>query len=109
MSFLSSNPLFVIPVIAVFLLAVGTALWLWWSKRRAEKQSQPGGKDTAAAPAPGDPTEAIFREAENRLKLSPRMKGVALSSLPAFFLIGPEKAGRTNLVLHSGLDPELLA
>ena len=104
--------LYVIPAVVLVVLSMVTGLWLWWRSRRAAKaQQSAAAADGAAAPAASgaDPVQGIFREAENRLKLSPRMKGVALSSLPAFLVIGPEKSGKTNLVLHSGLDVELLA
>ncbi|MCU1238696.1 MAG: ImcF domain protein, partial [Candidatus Solibacter sp.] len=105
----TSNPFFVIPAVVVFVMAVGAAFWLWLRSRRANKTAPAGGGAPAPASGGPDPIQGMFREAEERLKLSPRMNGVALSSLPAFLLIGPEKSGKTNLVLHSGLDPELLA
>ena len=51
----------------------------------------------------------MFHEANSRLKLAPEMKGASVTSLPVFLIAGPQGSGKTNAMVHSGLDPELLA
>ncbi|MCU1234740.1 MAG: hypothetical protein JWP63_2707, partial [Candidatus Solibacter sp.] len=43
MSYLTSNPFFVIPAVVVFVMAVGAAFWLWLRSRRANKTAPAGG------------------------------------------------------------------
>ena len=114
MSFLTSNPFFALSAVAVFVLAVGTGVFVWLRARRAARQQNADAAGGAAAvpsgaQGGGDAVQNTFREAETRLKASQRMKGVEIADLPAFLVIGPEKSGKTNLVLHGGLDAELLA
>ncbi len=37
------------------------------------------------------------------------MKGASAANLPAFLIVGPPGSGKTSVMLHSGLEPELLA
>ena len=97
----------------VALVCVIAGLFVWRSRRKAAKAS-PSSNAASGAVAPSaaagpSPVQALFREADSRLRLSPRMKRASLSSLPVFFVVGPDKSGKTSVVLHSGLDPELLA
>jgi len=64
-----------------------------------------------AAGGTGSPQDidVLMREAERRLKSSQKVHGATISSLPAVFLVGEAGAGKTSVVLNSGLDPELLA
>ena len=107
------NNVNVLVVALVALACVIAGLLVWWRRRKAAKASPSpdaaGGAAPPSAAAGPNPVQALFREAESRLRLSPRMKNASLSSLPAFFIVGPEKSGKTSVVLHSGLDPELLA
>ena len=102
---------FVVALVALACVIAG--LFVWWRRRKAAKASPSPDAAGGVAPPPAaagpNPVQALFREAESRLRLSPRMKNASLSSLPAFFIVGPEKSGKTSVVLHSGLDPELLA
>ncbi|MBN1566679.1 MAG: hypothetical protein JXA73_02455 [Acidobacteria bacterium] len=89
-------------------LGIGaTCVFLWfWKKtrRRAADDSRSGGpvdKD--------DEIDALVREAENRLASSNLAKGGRLANLPMVFVIGDAASTKTSTILHSGLDPELLA
>jgi type VI secretion system protein ImpL len=113
------------------------ALWWWLHSKRAVKMpgSMPAVQAPALpriqAPAPAAPAVAasaaalggaafagtgspqdidvLIREAERRLKTSEKIHGATFSKLPAVFLVGEAGAGKTSVVLNSGLDPELLA
>jgi type VI secretion system protein ImpL len=95
-------------------VCVAGVLFVWWRKARSRKKpapaADPGG--VAAPPAAAQASKLVddlFREANNRLKLAPKMKGASVASLPAFLIVGPQGAGKTSVMAHSGLDPELLA
>lgn len=88
-------------------LGIGaTVLFFWyWNKTRG----------SAAGGRPGGPIEeddeidALVREAESRLDSSSQVKGAKLMNLPMVFVIGDAGSTKTSTLLHSGLDPELLA
>ncbi len=50
-----------------------------------------------------------IREAERRLALAQRSNVRFLSSAPVLYMLGDANAAKTTTVVHSGLDPELLA
>jgi len=82
--------------------ATGVFLWFWKRNRgNAAAGSGPIEKD--------DEIDALVREAENRLASSNLAKGAKLANLPMVFVIGEAGSTKTSTVLHSGLDPELLA
>lgn len=92
----------------------GFGLIYWWMDRRRKKKAQ--AEAQAAAGAPGgaaavssDEIDVIVREAETRLAASNAVKGARAGNLPAIFLIGPPGSAKTSSVVHSGLEPELLA
>jgi type VI secretion system protein ImpL len=84
-------------------LGIGaSAVFLWfWNKRGGGQSAGPTKKD--------DEIDALVREAENRLAASNLAKGATLMNLPVVFVIGDAGSTKTSTILHSGLDPELLA
>jgi type VI secretion system protein ImpL len=86
-------------------LGIGaTVIFVWlWGKRKgpAGTESGPMEKD--------DEIDGLVREAENRLAASTQAKGSRLANLPMIFVIGDTGSTKTSSILHSGLDPELLA
>ena len=65
-----------------------------------EDDSQPGGTDDL---------DALVREAVRRLKHSTLGRGTNLGSLPLVFVLGDSGSTKTTVLIHSALDPELLA
>ena len=65
-----------------------------------ENDSQPGGTDDL---------DGLVREAVRRLKHSTLGRGSNLGSLPLVFVLGDAGSTKTTVVIHSALDPELLA
>ncbi len=53
--------------------------------------------------------DSLVREAQTRLASSKLAQGAKLSTLPLVFVIGETGSTKTSTILHSGLDPELLA
>jgi type VI secretion system protein ImpL len=52
---------------------------------------------------------SIVQEAEKRLASSQSAKGQKLTELPLYFVIGEPGSTKTSTIVHSGLEPELLA
>jgi type VI secretion system protein ImpL len=97
-------------MVRMFLAMVGLSgfgIFYWWKSRR-EKQAAAAQQGEGAAPAAGgaDEIEVLLREAEARLTASNQGK---LGNLPAIVVFGPPGSAKTNTMVHSGLDPELIA
>ena len=107
-------PVYLIGLAALAVCITGVVL-IWWSRARSRRkstspESEPGAAATPPLSAPGSRTvEELFHEANHRLKLAPKMKGTSVASLPAFLIAGPPGAGKTSVMMYSGLEPELLA
>ncbi len=90
----------------------GFGIFYWWqSRREKQKQAAAAPQDGGAgAPAPGaggaDEIDALLKEAEARLTASNQGK---LSGLPVILLTGLPGSAKTNTMVHSGLEPELIA
>jgi type VI secretion system protein ImpL len=65
-----------------------------------ESDSQPSGTDDL---------DALVGEAVRRLKHSTLGRGTNLGSLPLVFVLGDAGSTKTTVLIHSALDPELLA
>jgi len=96
-----------------FLAMVGVSgfgiVYWWQSRRERQKQAAAAGQEGAAnAPAAGgaDEIDVLLRDAEGRLTASNQGK---LSSLPVILVAGLPGSAKTNTLVHSGLDPELIA
>jgi type VI secretion system protein ImpL len=90
-------------------LGIGAiVLFLWfWNKTHGSDAS--AGGPNAGPIEKDDEIDALVREAESRLASSNRAKGATLMNLPMVFVIGDAGSTKTSTILHSGLDPELLA
>ncbi len=67
-----------------------------------------GASFAGAGLAPED-INALIREAQSKVASARLGHGSKLASLRVIFLLGEAGAGKTSAVLHSGLDPELIA
>src|ERR1700691_5513744 len=94
--------------VLAFLGIVGAsvALFYQYKIKKAKEASGEGDSSTAAA---SDDVDALVREAVRRLKHSTLGRGTNLGSLPLVFVMGDAGATKTTVVIHSALDPELLA
>ncbi|HWR50808.1 MAG TPA: type VI secretion protein IcmF/TssM N-terminal domain-containing protein, partial [Bryobacteraceae bacterium] len=84
----------------------GAGIFYWWQSRKEKAQ---GGAAGPADVAATDDISVLVRDAEARLAQSNVAKGARVGSLPVVFVLGPNGAAKTNTVLHSGLEAELLA
>ena len=65
--------------------------------------------DGNAQPGGADDVDALVREAVRRLKQSTLGRGSNLGTLPLVFVLGDAGSTKTTVLIHSALDPELLA
>lgn len=87
------------------LIAAGSFLWFYRKSKAAEAGAQPA----AGQGAPVQDIDLLVNEAIRRLKTSPMAKGANLGNLPLVFLLGDPGSTKTSTIVHSALDPELLA
>jgi type VI secretion system protein ImpL len=66
------------------------------------------GAGAAAGEAAGDVDTAV-KDAETKMAESKIAQGAKLSQLPVIFLVGDKGSTKTTIMMHSGLEPELLS
>jgi len=96
-------------VVRGFLAMVGLSgfgIYYWWRSRRDRQAAAAQGGDAAAAAGGTEEIDLLVRDAEARLAASNFGR---IAGLPAILILGPPGAAKTSTVLHSGLEPELLA
>jgi type VI secretion system protein ImpL len=87
------------------LIAGGVVLWYLQKAKKAKEASGESGSQAGA----NDDLDGLVREAIRRLKHSTLGRGSNLGSLPLVFVMGDPGSTKTTVVIHSALDPELLA
>jgi len=83
------------------LVAAGLVVWFFASSS-AER-------DACAVPPGGDDLDTTLAAAAARLASARAVGTRALRSLPMVVVLGPDGSTKTTLIVHSGLEPELLA
>jgi len=96
-------------ILRIVLALIGIAAFItvvWWFRVQDKERAMQG-----APGAGGVSTEIdiLFREAETRLQASQLGRNATIGNLPAFLVVGETGSAKTSVVLHSGLEPELLA
>ncbi len=83
------------------IIAFVIVIWLFIirDKERAEMGPATG----------GDEIDILIREATTRLQASRLGRTAHVGNLPLFLFLGEPGSAKTSVVLHSGLEPELLA
>jgi type VI secretion system protein ImpL len=87
------------------LIGAVVAVWYLFKLNKAKEASTQGESEESST----DDLDALVREAMRRLKQSTLGRGTDLSSLPIVFVLGDSGATKTTALIHSALDPELLA
>jgi len=87
------------------LIGAAVVLWYQYTVKKA-KQAEEGEEPQSSG---GDDIDSLVREAVQRLKHSTLGRGTNLASLPLVFLLGDSGSTKTTVLVHSALDPELLA
>lgn len=92
-------------VILGLLGALATIFVLWYLHKLSKASAQAAGPDTPDAINLG----TLLRDADARVRQANRAGVKSLSALPLIYVVGDENSAKTQTVLQSGLDPELLA
>ena len=75
---------------------------------KVNKAKEPAAEGDAQSSGTDD-LDALVQEAVRRLKHSTLGRGTNLGSLPLVFVLGDSGSTKTTVLIHSALDPELLA
>ena len=86
-------------------IAVAGVVWYFCKRKKAERATGAGAAD--AEPGSGDEIDVLIRDAEARLAASGQSGKIG--TLPVIFVVGEPGTTKTSTVVHSGLEPELLA
>jgi type VI secretion system protein ImpL len=101
---LTGNRLWLLLIVLWLFGLIAAAVVVWFLSKNQEKPAEsPAGAD---APGGAGDIDLLFREAEAKLaaaKLDP------IGSMPVILVIGESGSTKTSTVVHSGLEPELLA
>jgi type VI secretion system protein ImpL len=85
---------------------IGAGVYLWFYRRLTRDAVESG-------IGPGAPVvteiDALLNQADHKVKAAKLTAGASLRTLPIVFLLGEPNSAKTSTLLHSGLDPELLA
>jgi type VI secretion system protein ImpL len=92
-------------VILGLLGALATVFVLWYMHSLDKASGRASGPDTPDSINLG----TLLRDADARIRQANRAGAKSLASLPLIYVIGDENSAKTQTVLQSGLDPELLA
>ncbi|MCU0226791.1 MAG: hypothetical protein MUF01_04060 [Bryobacterales bacterium] len=77
-------------------------------KKQQEAKANQAAQVQQGGPGPNE-LIAVVQEAEKRLAASQSAKGQKMSELPLYFVMGEAGSTKTSLLVHSGLEPELLS
>lgn len=99
------STLYIVLAVAVVLLVVLLIVYLMQQKKKA---AQAGGAVEDSGPG-GDEISLLIRDAEAKLASAKLEQGARVANLPVYLILGETGSTKTSVMLHSGLDPELLA
>ena len=91
-------------ILGVTVLALIVLLVVWLVLRKKKKRAAEG-EDSGAG---GDEVAQLIHEAEAKLAAA-KLESAKVGNLPVFFLLGDPGSTKTSVMLHCGLDPELIA
>lgn len=101
---LQGSSLWILRGALAFIGLLAFVLLIWWFIARDKERG-----DMGAAGAGGEEIDALIREAETRLQASKLGKSASVNNLPLYLVLGETGSAKTSIVMHSGLEPELLA
>lgn len=97
----------------------GTAFLYYFQRKWAERNKpkpEPaagGGSGAAASGGGGEAgageVDGQVKEAETKLVASKRIQNATLSAMPVIFVTGDQNSTKTTVLMHSGMEPELLS
>jgi len=100
------TPLYIVIAVVVVALIALTVVYLIQQKKKKQALAAEAGEPAG----PGnDEISQLVHEAENKLTAAKLEQGARIGMLPVFVLLGDQGCAKTSVMIHSGLDPELLA
>ena len=100
------NPLYI--VIAIVLLAIIVLTVVYFVQQRKKKKAAALAEAEEGATTSDDEIAVLVREAEGKLAAA-KLEGAKAANLPVYLLMGDGGSAKTSVMLHSGLDAELVA
>jgi type VI secretion system protein ImpL len=100
------TPLYIL--IGVVVIAIIVLTILYFIQRKKKKQAIAAESGEPAGPG-DDEISQLIHEAEKKLAGAKLEQGARIATLPAYLILGDPGCAKTSVMLHSGLDPELLA
>ena len=94
-------------LLALVVVALVVLVVVFYLKKKKAKAAADRPGDTAAPG--GDEISLLVRAAEAKLSASKIEHGAKIGDLPVYVLMGESGGAKTSVMLHCGLDPELLA
>ena len=88
------------------IVAAAVVAWFFWDKQKKEKGAAAASEE---APSGGEEIAVLIRDAERKLSAAQLARGARIGNLPAVLLLGEAASAKTSTMMHSGLEPELLA
>jgi type VI secretion system protein ImpL len=85
---------------------IGAGVFLWFHRKLTRDAGEPG---MGAGASVLTEIDALLNQADEKLKSAKLKAGASLRTFPIVFLLGEPNSAKTSTMLHSGLDPELLA
>jgi type VI secretion system protein ImpL len=96
-------------VLAVTLVALIVLLIVFLIQRKKKKAAQAAGGGEQPSGDGADEISSLVRDADARIAAARIQPGARVATLPAYLIMGDSGATKTSVMLHSGLDPELIA
>lgn len=97
--------LYILLAVALVALIVLVIVFMSKKKKAAAAAAQPG---EPVGPG-GDEISVLVHAAEAKLSAAKLEEGARIGNLPVYVLMGQAGSTKTSVMVHSGLDPELLA
>ena len=96
-------------VLAVTLVALIVLLIVFLIQRKKKKAAQAAGGGEQPSGDGADEISSLVRDADAKIAAARIQPGARVATLPAYLIMGDSGATKTSVMLHSGLDPELIA
>ena len=104
------TPLYIVLAVAVVALIVLVTILLIQRSKKKKKERQMAQMAGEEAQGPGaDEISLLVRDADAKIAAAKIQPGARLATLPAYLIMGDAGSTKTSVMIHSGLDPELMA
>lgn len=105
---LTGTDYYIVGTALTILGLIAVAVVAWW-RMRNDKGELPADLASAAESSTGDEIDTLVKDAAAKLAASQVGSSASLGTLPLLFVVGDQGTTKTSVVLHSGMEPELLA